>query len=358
MRISRERYGALYGPTVGDRLRLADTDLWLEVEEDRCVGGDEAVFGGGKTIRESSCRACTSAAGAPDTVITNVVVLDHWGIVKCDVGIKAGRIVALGKAGNPDVMDGVRPGAGDRPDDRDHRRRGADPDRGRDRRARALHLPADRRRGGRGGDDDADRRRHRAGRGHARDDLHAVAVADPRDAAGDGRAAGQRAAARQGQHGVAGRDARAGAGGRGRLQAARGLGLDAGRDRRLPADRRRDRRAGRDPHGHAQRGRVRRDDAGRDRRADDPRLPHRGRGRRARAGHHHASPAQPNVLPSSTNPTRPHTVNTRRRAPRHADRLPPPQPADPGGPGVRRDRGSAARRSPPRTSCTTWARSR
>ena len=86
---SRERYGALYGPTVGDQLRLADTDLWLEVEEDRCVGGDEAVFGGGKTIRESMLQGTTtSAGGAPDLVITNVVVLDHWGIVKCDVGIR------------------------------------------------------------------------------------------------------------------------------------------------------------------------------------------------------------------------------------------------------------------------------
>ena len=94
-----------------------------------------------------------------------------------------------GKAGNPDVMDGVDPALRDRPDDRDHRRRGPDPDRGRDRRARALHLPADRRRGGRGRDDDADRRRHRARRGHAGDDLHAVAVGDPGDAAGDGRAA-------------------------------------------------------------------------------------------------------------------------------------------------------------------------
>ena len=215
MRISRERYGALYGPTVGDKLRLADTDLWLEVEEDRCVGGDEAVFGGGKTIRESMLQGVrTSAGGAPDTVITNVVVLDHWGIVKCDVGIKAGRISALGQGRQPG-RDGRRaPGPRDRADDRDHRRRGADPDRGRDRRARALHLPADRRRGGGGGDDDADRRRHRAGRGHARDDLHAVAVGDPRDAAGDGRAAGQRAAARQGQHGLARGDARAGAGGR------------------------------------------------------------------------------------------------------------------------------------------------
>jgi len=107
-RISRERYGALYGPTVGDRLRLADTDLWLEVEEDRCIGGDEAVFGGGKTIRESMLQG-TRVEGAPDLVITNVVVLDHWGVVRCDVGIRDGRIVALGKAGNPDIADGVHP---------------------------------------------------------------------------------------------------------------------------------------------------------------------------------------------------------------------------------------------------------
>jgi urease subunit alpha len=108
--IDRDRYGALYGPTAGDRLRLADTDLWLEVEEDRCVGGDEAVFGGGKTIRESMLQGTrTSAQGAPDVVITNVVVLDHWGVIRCDVGIKDGRIVALGKAGNPDIADGVDP---------------------------------------------------------------------------------------------------------------------------------------------------------------------------------------------------------------------------------------------------------
>jgi urease subunit alpha len=105
--ISRARYGALYGPTVGDRLRLADTDLWLEVEEDRCAGGDEAVFGGGKTIRESMLQGVST--DGPDTVITNVVVLDHWGVVKCDVGIRDGRISALGKAGNADVMDGVDP---------------------------------------------------------------------------------------------------------------------------------------------------------------------------------------------------------------------------------------------------------
>jgi urease subunit alpha len=108
MKITRERYAQLLGPTVGDRIRLADTDLWLEVEEDRCFGGDEAVFGGGKTIRESMGQGLrTRAEGAPDLVITNAVVLDHWGVVKCDVGIRDGRIVGLGKAGNPDVMDGV-----------------------------------------------------------------------------------------------------------------------------------------------------------------------------------------------------------------------------------------------------------
>jgi urease subunit alpha len=110
MRIGRDRYGALYGPTVGDRLRLADTDLFLEVEQDLCVGGDEAVFGGGKTIRESMLQGTrTAAEGAPDLVITNVVVLDHWGIIRCDVGIKDGRIAALGKAGNPDIADGIDP---------------------------------------------------------------------------------------------------------------------------------------------------------------------------------------------------------------------------------------------------------
>jgi urease subunit alpha len=110
MRIGRDRYGALYGPTVGDTLRLADTDLFLEVEEDRCVGGDEAVFGGGKTIRESMLQGSrTASEGAPDLVITNVVVLDHWGVVRCDVGIKDGRIAALGKAGNPDIADGIDP---------------------------------------------------------------------------------------------------------------------------------------------------------------------------------------------------------------------------------------------------------
>ncbi|PLS75771.1 MAG: urease subunit alpha [Actinobacteria bacterium] len=111
MEIPRSRYAELYGPTVGDRVRLADTDLWISPTEDRCAGanagpGDETVFGGGKVVRESMGQALTSAV---DLVITNVVVLDHWGVVKADVGVKDGRIAAVGKAGNPDVMDGVDP---------------------------------------------------------------------------------------------------------------------------------------------------------------------------------------------------------------------------------------------------------
>jgi urease subunit alpha len=108
--LSRSRYALLYGPTAGDRVRLADTDLLIEVEQDLCGGGDEAVFGGGKVIRESMGQSrATRADGAPDLVITGAVVLDHWGIVKADVGIRDGRVVALGKAGNPDIMDGVHP---------------------------------------------------------------------------------------------------------------------------------------------------------------------------------------------------------------------------------------------------------
>jgi urease subunit alpha len=111
--ISRDRYAQLYGPTAGDRVRLADTDLFIEVTEDLSRGagaGDEAVFGGGKVIRESMGQGvATRAEGAPDLVITGVVVLDHWGVVKADVGVRDGRIVALGKAGNPDTMDGIHP---------------------------------------------------------------------------------------------------------------------------------------------------------------------------------------------------------------------------------------------------------
>jgi urease subunit alpha len=111
--LDRRRYATLYGPTAGDRIRLADTNLLIEITEDRSAGpnpGDEVVFGGGKVIRESMGQSrATRAQGSPDTVITGAVVLDHWGVIKADVGIRDGRIVALGKAGNPDTMDGVHP---------------------------------------------------------------------------------------------------------------------------------------------------------------------------------------------------------------------------------------------------------
>jgi urease subunit alpha len=112
--LSRARYAALFGPTTGDRIRLADTDLLVEITEDRSGGpglaGDEAVFGGGKVLRESMGQGrATRAEGAPDTVITGVVIIDYWGIIKADIGIRDGRIVAIGKAGNPDTMTGVHP---------------------------------------------------------------------------------------------------------------------------------------------------------------------------------------------------------------------------------------------------------
>jgi urease subunit alpha len=106
--IDRARYAAIYGPTTGDQVRLGDTDLWIEIEEDRTFGGEEAVFGGGKSIRESMAQATTTRAGcALDTVITNAIILDWWGIIRADVGIRDGHIVGIGHAGNPDVSDGI-----------------------------------------------------------------------------------------------------------------------------------------------------------------------------------------------------------------------------------------------------------
>ena len=106
--ISRAAYADMFGPTVGDRVRLADTDLIVEVEKDFTIYGEEVKFGGGKTIRDGMGQSqATSAEGAMDTVITNALIIDHWGIVKADVGIKDGRIAAIGKAGNPDIQPGV-----------------------------------------------------------------------------------------------------------------------------------------------------------------------------------------------------------------------------------------------------------
>src|SRR6202795_85026 len=112
LRMTRRQYADLYGPTTGDRVRLADTELFIRIERDLTTPGEEAKFGGGKVIRDGmgqSARA-TRASGALDVVITNAVIVDHWGIVKADIGIRDGRISAIGKAGNPDIMSGVTPG--------------------------------------------------------------------------------------------------------------------------------------------------------------------------------------------------------------------------------------------------------
>ncbi len=108
MKMSRAAYADMFGPTTGDKVRLADTDLLIEIEKDFTTYGEEVKFGGGKTIRDGMGQSqVTRAAGAVDTVITNVVILDHWGIVKADVGLKDGRIAAIGKAGNPDIQSNV-----------------------------------------------------------------------------------------------------------------------------------------------------------------------------------------------------------------------------------------------------------
>ncbi|MEN9762965.1 MAG: hypothetical protein RI906_2791 [Pseudomonadota bacterium] len=107
MKISRRAYADMYGPTVGDRVRLADTGLWIEVEKDHTIYGEEVKFGGGKVIRDGMGQSQRLAAEVADTVITNALILDWWGIVKADIAIKNGRIAAIGKAGNPDIQPGI-----------------------------------------------------------------------------------------------------------------------------------------------------------------------------------------------------------------------------------------------------------
>ncbi|HEK1766448.1 TPA: urease subunit alpha [Pseudomonas putida] len=106
-RISRRAYADMFGPTVGDRVRLADTALWVEVEKDFTIYGEEVKFGGGKVIRDGMGQGQMLAAEAVDLVLTNALIIDHWGIVKADIGVRGGRIVAIGKAGNPDIQPGV-----------------------------------------------------------------------------------------------------------------------------------------------------------------------------------------------------------------------------------------------------------
>jgi urease subunit alpha len=105
--LSRRAYAEMFGPTTGDRIRLADTDLFIEIEKDYAIYGEEVKFGGGKVIRDGMGQSQLPHRDVMDTVITNAVILDHWGIVKADIGLKSGRIAAIGKAGNPDIQPGV-----------------------------------------------------------------------------------------------------------------------------------------------------------------------------------------------------------------------------------------------------------
>ncbi len=107
MKISRQAYAEMYGPTTGDRVRLGDTELWIQVEDDKTIYGDEVKFGGGKVIRDGMGQCQREAKDVVDVVITNALILDHWGVIKADIGIKNGRISGIGKAGNPDTQPGV-----------------------------------------------------------------------------------------------------------------------------------------------------------------------------------------------------------------------------------------------------------
>ena len=178
VRLSRKAYAKKYGPTVGDRIRLADSELIIEIEQDYTDYGEESIFGGGKSIRDGQDQCPLDEPMSPphcDLVITNAVIIDYWGIVKGDIGIREGRIVAIGKSGNPLTQSGVDPRlvigpgteiiAGEGQICIGRRRRHAHP----------LHLPAADRDGHRLRDHHADRRRHRLGHRDVGDDLHARA---------------------------------------------------------------------------------------------------------------------------------------------------------------------------------------
>ena len=174
VKIKRSVYADMFGPTTGDRVRLADTDLIIEVEKDFTIYGEEVKFGGGKVIRDGMGQSqVTNKQGAADTVITNALIVDHWGIVKADVAIKEGHISAIGKAGNPDIQPGVD--HRHRPRHRRHRGRRQDPHRRRLRQPHPFHLPAaDRARADERRHLDA-RRRHRPVARHLCHHLHARA---------------------------------------------------------------------------------------------------------------------------------------------------------------------------------------
>ena len=230
-KMKRRHYAEMFGPTTGDRVRLGDTSLILEVERDFTVYGDECKFGGGKTIREGKGQAAgVGQAEALDCVITNALVVDYTGIYKADIGIKNGLIAGIGKAGNPDVMAGVTRRHDRRRDDRSHRRRRIDSHRRRDGYPHSFHLPATGVRSHRGGTDDDGRRRHRPATGTCATTCTPGRISSANDAASHRCLAAQFRFHRQGQHLSARRIARTNPGRRDRPQAARRLGHHARRD--------------------------------------------------------------------------------------------------------------------------------
>ena len=337
MKIDRRTYADHYGPTTGDRIRLADTDLIIEIEHDATTYGDEAKFGGGKVIRDGMGQSprASRESGSPDLVITNAVIVDSTGIRKADVGVRDGRISAIGKAGNPGVMDGVTPALAISASTEVLAAEGPHPHLRRHRLARPLHLaePDSRRVLLRHHDDD--RRRHRAGDRHQGHHLHAGRLEHPPHARGGRSVPAELRLPRQGQRVGRRGAARAGARRRARPQAARGLGHDAGRDRRVPRRRRRVRRPGRDPHRHAERNRLRRGHDRGDPRAHDSHLSHRRRRRRPRARHHPAvrRAERPALVDQPDDAVHEEHAG---RASRHADGLPSPVAGRAGGRGVRR----------------------
>ncbi len=354
-RIPRAAYADMFGPTTGDRVRLADTDLIIEVERDLTTYGEEVKFGGGKVIRDGMGQSQASQAeGAVDTVITNALIIDHWGIVKADVAICNGRIARIGKAGNPDIQPNVDIVIGP----------GTEIIAGEGKILTAGGIDAH---------------------------IHFICPQQVEDAiasgittligGGTGPATGTAATtctpgpwhlARmlQAAEGLPVNLAFAGKGNASRpaaleemirAGAAASSCTRTGAPRRprstAPVGGRPVRRAGDDPHRHAERVGLRR---GHDRGVQGPhhpRVPHRGRRRRTRARHHQGRLARQRAAEFHQPDAALHGEHARRTS-RHADGVPPPRSIDPGGRGVRREPHPHARRSRPRTSCTIWARSR
>ena len=333
MKIGRRAYAEMFGPTVGDRVRLADTDLIVEVERDLTVYGEEVKFGGGKVIRDGMGQSQRIAKDCADTVITNALVIDWWGIVKCDVAIKDGKIAKLGKAGNPDIQPGVDIVIGAATEiiageGMIVTAGGVDSH---------IHFICPQQidealmsgvttmiGGGTGPATGTFATTCTPGPWHMHRMLEA-AEAFPMNLGflGKGNASLAPPLVEQVEAGAIG------------LKLHEDWGTTpAAIDAALQvADQHG--RAGRDPHRHAQRIGLRRDDARRDRRPHDPHVPHRGRGRRPRARHHQGLRRAERAAVVDQPDASVHRQHDR-RAPRHADGVPSPRSGDRRGRRVRR----------------------